>query len=292
MLQAFLVVVAAVSGYVLGVSQLDIQNLIARLEHSSFGQRQALAKEVARDATSEELPAIARLLGHGSENVRIGAIEILEAAGFRQALRHLAAVTVQRQGQERAFAARAVAALAQAEDRPFLESVVRSWLRHDDPYLSIHASSLCARLGIVMSDDEVAAEQARQAAAAPIAGITSPDAATRKQAIARTVSGMDNPASIFVDGLFDTKHAGVRMDLVTALVALGPDKVAPVLARIMKSGDGDVMTLVARGLEPRLHELAGAHVAEVRSALEYGRGRVFEHALARDAIDQCLARLR
>lgn len=273
---------------------MDIQNVTARLEHSSFGQRQELVQEVARDATAEDLAAVARLLGHGSETVRIGAVEILEAAGFRQALRHLAAVTVQRQGQERAFAARAVAALAQAADRALLEPVVRSWLQKDDPYLAIHAGNLCAKLGIVIKDEHVAAAQAQKAAAkqVPITGITSTDAATRKQAIARTVSGVENPAAVFTDGLFDTRHPGVRLDLVTALASLGPDKLAPVLARIMKNGDGDLLALVARALEPRLGELSAAHVAEVRSALEYGRGRVFEQAMAREAIDQCLARLR
>ena len=60
----------------------------------------------------------------------------------------------------------------------------------------------------------------------------------------------------------------------------------------MSKGDGDLLALVARALEPRLDGLSEAHVADVRSALEHGRGRVFDHAMAREAIDTCLARLR
>jgi hypothetical protein len=276
--------------YALHVSQLELQTLVARLEHSGFGQRQTLVAEIARDATREDLAAIVRLLGHDSEAVRIGAIEILEAAGFRQALRHLSAVTVQRQGKERAFAARAVAVLARPEDRGLLEPVVRTWLSQDDPYLQIHANNVCARLGIVVSEDR--APRIETPAAGPVAGITSPDATARKQAIARTVSGLDNPAAALVDGLFDTRSPGVRLDLVSALAGLDIESIVPVLPRIMKKGDGDLLALVARALEPRLDSLSEAQLADVRSALEHGRGRVFDHVLARDAIDQCLARLR
>jgi hypothetical protein len=303
--------------YVFEVQEFDLKTLITRLEYSNFGQRQTLVEETVRVAGAEELAAIARLLGHESEAVRIGAIEILEAAGFHQALRHLAAVTVQRQGQERAFAARAVVALARAEDRALLEPVVRAWLRHDDPYLEIHANNLCARLNITLSDEPAAAPGAPAAegsvalrradagavdgaprapgiaeSAGPIAGITSPDAAARKQAIARTLSGLDNPAAALVDGLFDTRSPGVRLDLVNALCGLAPGKVVPVLPRILRKGDGDLLALVARSLEPRLDDLPEVHIATVQSALEYGRGRMFDHALACDAIDRCLIRLR
>jgi hypothetical protein len=278
--------------YVFDVSELDLKTLITRLEHSSFKQRQTLVEETVGVAGAGELAAIARLLGHESEAVRIGAIEILEAAGFHQALRHLAAVTVQRQGQERAFAARAVVALARAEDRALLAPVVSAWMRHDDPYLEIHASNLCARLNITVGEQPAAAPRIDTPAAAPIAGITSPDAAARKQAIARTLSGLDNPAAALVDGLFDTRSPGVRLDLVNALSGLALDTIVPVLPRIMRKGDGDLLALVARSLEPRLASLAEAHVADVQSALEHGHGRMFDHALARDAIDRCLIRLR
>ncbi len=69
---------------------MDLQALTARLELATgFQERQQLARDTAAAAEIEELGQIARLLGHDAETVRLGAIEILAAARFRQALRHL-----------------------------------------------------------------------------------------------------------------------------------------------------------------------------------------------------------
>lgn len=276
------------------MAPIDVQALSAELELASFQQRQALVQRVVQAADARLLAEIAKLLGHSVEAVRVGAIEILEAARFRPALRHLAAVTLQRGGEERAFAARAVAALATEQDRVLVEPLVRAWQSKHDPYLDLHAETAWAKLGNAPPGNVPPGSEerpVRPVVPVPIAGITSTDPEVRKLAIRSTLASLDQPERVVVDGLFDTRHPGVRLDLVNALELLGAEAMANVLPRLMKEGERDLLALIARAFLRRMRELPVDRVAAVRSALEYGRGRTANDQLARDAIDECLRAL-
>lgn len=289
---------------------MDLTKLTAQLElASSFAERQKLVAAAAQDATQPELKEIARLLNHKVENVRLGAIEILEATRFRPVLSILAAASQKRRGQERVFAARAVARLAEPGDRAALEPVAQAWLASKDDLLEMHAHALLGALGASVPASgpgqgapAASAVPARVAAPAPAPasapapgsdgpvpgfGITAPDRATRSRAIAATLA-QPGAERAFVQGLLDSKHPGVRVDLLQALSALGAERLAQAAPPLLEAGDGDVVALVARALGPHIPSLDNERLGPVRDALERTRGRMRAHALAIAALDECM----
>jgi S1-C subfamily serine protease len=284
---------------------MDLTKLTAQLElASSFADRQTLVAAAVQEVSPPELKEIARLLNHRAENVRLGAIEILEAAKFRPVLPILATATQKRHGQERVFAARAVARLAEPGDRATLEPVARDWLASKDELMQVHAHALLAALGAPAPAERAPAALATPAArpAAPAStspgsepplpgfGVTAPDRATRTRAIAHTLAQPGAERS-FIQGMLDSKHPGVRVDLLQALVGLGAERLAQAAPALLDAGDGDVVALVARALGPHIASLDAALLPPLRDALESARRRLRAHdgnGLAIAAIDECL----
>lgn len=268
---------------------MELQRLISMLERATFQERQAVAAAAARTATPASLRQIARLLVHPHQPVRLGAIEILAATRFRPALDLLVEASLERDGDERVFAARAVAHLAEPGDRERLEPVARAWLAVDDALLHVHAGSLLATLAgdpAAPSADGDAAP-AEPAAAVP-AGLTSADRAVRNEAIARACANLGEPGPILAGALLGCRHPGARLDLVTALEGLGAERLAAAAPRLLDQADGDVVALLARALRRHLPGLAGGRLALLRPALDRARRRQGSHAMAREALDECL----
>jgi S1-C subfamily serine protease len=285
---------------------MDLTKLTAQLElASSFADRQALVAAAVQEVSPPEHKEIARLLNHRAENVRLGAIEILEATRFRPVLPILAAATQKRRGQERVFAARAVARLAEPGDRATLEPLAREWLASKDELMHVHAHALLAALGAPAPEERAPVALARPAAAPaaspppsasagepplPGFGITAPDRATRTRAIATTLAQPGAERS-FIQGMLDSKHPGVRVDLLQALVSLGAERLAQAAPALLEAGDGDVVALVARALSPHIAALDAARLPPLRDALDSARRRLRSHdgnGLAIAAIDECL----
>ncbi|WP_428269761.1 trypsin-like peptidase domain-containing protein [Haliangium sp.] len=277
-----------------------MQKLSAQLElASSFAERQKLVVAAAQEASPDELKQIARLLNHKIEAVRLGAIQIFEKARFRPVLRILADATSKRGGQERVFAARAVASMAEPVDRDWLEPIARAWLAEKDEFLRLHGDSLLVALGVPAAAGSgdtatkaaiVPAAQAPAPAPTPSGlpgeGITAVDREARARAIAHLLA-QDDPAPMLCTALIETKHPGVRMDLVGALEALGPTRLAEAAPVLLSRGDGDLVALVARALERAVPNLGERALTPLRAVLREARGRLRGHALARAALDDC-----
>ena len=285
---------------------MELQRLISMLERATFQERQAVAAAAARTATPASLRHIARLLEHPRQPVRLGAIEILAATRFRPALDRLVDASRERSGDERVFAARAVAHLAEPGDQERLEPVARAWLAEDDELLHVHASGLLARLGRapVTADGATADGAAAPADAAapgtvatpgPIAGLTSPERARRQEAIERACATLAEPGPVLAHALLGCRHPGARLDLVAALEELGPEPLAAAAPGLLDQADGDVVALLGRALSRHLPRLADQPdgrpaplLARLRPALDRAHQRQRSHALAREALDQCL----
>lgn len=311
---------------------MNLDRLTARFELcASFKERQQLALEAVEQLERGEYVDITRLLGHEVEGVRLGAIEILRAARFRPALKFLAAVTLQKQGDERAFAARAVAELADGDEprhRALLTPLVRTWRSFDDEFMDVNADALAVQLGMkdarTLQLEQLAQEKSPspagpvtapsspaidralsaqepgvsersnddRAEALPIFGITSKDASVRRQAIANTLQRVPQPERQLVDALFDATTPGVRLDLVNALETLGGEPFIAVLERLLQRADGDLGALVLRALVRIIPTLTAARMAFVHDALAATRGRFLEHPLAVAAMDECTVACR
>lgn len=288
---------------------MNLDRLALQLELTTgFTDRQTLATQMAEELDQDQLARIARLLGHENKNVRLGVIEILRAAGFRPALKFLAAVTLQRDGDERVFAARAVTELVRAddpEDRKLARALCARWRAVDDEFLATHTDEL-ARLFNLETSAVVRSEHASKPATRqpnlavvppspapaispnPIEGIISPHRDVRQQAIARTAAQLEHPERAFAEALLCTRHKGARVDLVHALERLGPRPISNVLEDILYQADADLAALVLRSLRRGIPQLSPERKASVRAQLLAVRPRLVEHELARAAMDDCL----
>lgn len=275
--------------------------LVAKLERAvTLQDRRAVARVVAKRATPAVLAGIARLLGHPVESVRLGAIEILAEARFRPALHSLAAVTVQRTGDERVHAARTVAALASPGDGALLEPLARTWIADGDAFLALHGRTILEILGVPEDGSEStpgAGADASGGGAAPGSmtpgvGITARDPERREQAIALALEQAADPAALFLEALGDPLSPAVRMDLLAALERLGPRRFAVAATALLGqrglSAAGDIAALLARSLSRVIGQLERADAAPVVAALDQAHRDLPGESLARAAIDDCL----
>ncbi len=285
------------------MAAMDVLKLRAQLElASSFAARRELVTEAAQTATPADLKQIARFLNHKIEAVRLGAIEIFELARFRPVLTILAQASRKRRGEERVFAARAVAAMAQPEDRDQLEPFASAWLASSDEFLKLHATNLLVALGLprpeasehdraetslVASDDAGNSTSTDAAATTLGSGVSSPDRQIRRRAIEQALT---HPAAarLFCAGLIDSKHPGVRVDLIGGLERLGPKLFAKAAQMLLKGGDSDVVALVARALAGHISSLSEDAMAALGDNLRQARRNHAKHTLACAAIDDCL----
>ncbi len=123
---------------------IDLEVLYRKLELASFSHRQQIAEEVVRDHAGDLAPLV-KGLGHPHRSVRLGIIEILRRAGYRDALHELVAHTLDHDGDDRSFAVRALADLAQPGDQ-FLAAHAKRWATSGDPYLEPHGTKLVGLL--------------------------------------------------------------------------------------------------------------------------------------------------
>lgn len=122
----------------------DLETLYRKLELASFSQRQQIASEVVRDSGGDIAPFL-KGLGHPHRAVRLGIIDIVQRAGYRDALRALLEHATDHDGDDRVFAVRALADLARTGD-DFLVEPAKRWMASGDPYLEPHGARLVALL--------------------------------------------------------------------------------------------------------------------------------------------------
>src|SRR5437868_3246527 len=106
---------------------MDLDALYRKLELASFSQREQIAGEVAQSTPRDELAPLVKGLEHPHASVRLGIIEVFRRAGYREAIRKLLAHAQAHDGDDRVFAIRAIASLAQPSD-DFLVEPMRKWV--------------------------------------------------------------------------------------------------------------------------------------------------------------------
>ncbi|MBS1119630.1 MAG: lon [Deltaproteobacteria bacterium] len=129
---------------------MNVEQLVVELETADPRRRNALARAGAASATEDELLAVIRLLVNPVKSVRLGAMEVLAYARFRPAMPYLVDVTRKRSGDDRVFAARAVAAMIETEDKE-LERFARQWVASNDPVLELHGATILNKLGLTLA---------------------------------------------------------------------------------------------------------------------------------------------
>ena len=125
---------------------MELTQLINALQIATFGERETIAATAAQIATIEELKHIARLLTHTSRPVRLGALEIVRASRFRPALRVIRAFALERDGEERIFAARSMAHMATPSDRELLNQLAQQWIDGNDQCLRTHGARILEKI--------------------------------------------------------------------------------------------------------------------------------------------------
>ena len=145
---------------------MNVEQLVIELETADPRRRNALARAAASTATDDELLAVIRLLVNPIKSVRLGAMEVLAYARFRQAMPYLVDVTRKRSGDDRQLAARAVAAMVEPEDVE-LERFARQWVASGDPVLELHGATILTKLGLPTEAKPVAPEPTGPTAVPP-----------------------------------------------------------------------------------------------------------------------------
>lgn len=224
-------------------------------------QREALAAEVARSVSPQDLVAIAGLLVDEDRPLRLGAIAVLAAARFRPAVGALFAVARSRSGEERALALRALAALAEPADAGKLLEAARAFADTDeDEDVRLAAHALVDRLLAPGAPQ-------RGAGAAAAFGLLSPDREKRRAALVLTFREHPDPVGAVVEALLESKSASVRLDLVTGLGASPKDALAAAAPGLLARADDDLLALAARMLEQKLKEAPDEARHEVARAV-------------------------
>lgn len=252
---------------------VDPSLLYRKLEQATFSQREQIAAEVVAEASPEEIGPLLRGLDHPDRRVRLGIIEIVRRAGYREGLRKLLAHARNFEGDDRVFAMRALAQLARPED-DFLAASVRGWLTSTDPFIQAHASRLAAILG----------------SRAPSAPSSAPAAAPRVAATAAPrVEAAAEPLEKLVVGLFGATRGAERVAHVEAIERRGPRDLMAAGKLVLQKGNPDIVALVCRSIIRQ----AGALPAPERllPLLEAARRRLGDAPIAGAAIDDALLAL-
>jgi hypothetical protein len=242
--------------------------LYHKLEFASFSQREQIADEVVRDQP-ELVASLVRGLEHPHENVRLGVIEILRRAHHRDGMRELLAHARGREGDDRVFAMRALAQLAQPGD-DFLVDSVRGWLTLGDPFIAIHATKLASVLDVRVN------ARGRAVAAKP----------AKPAEPAREV-----PANLSLDKLvvelFSASKSADKLALVDAIEKRGPQALAAAAKLILQKGNADLVAYICRAVIRQ----AAAMPDGLTALLEAARRRLGDEPIANAAIDDAVMAL-
>lgn len=252
---------------------VDLGALYRRLEAATFSQREQIAEEVVRETPPDELGSLVRGLEHPHRAVRLGVIEILRRAGHRAALRRLLEHARTFDGDDRVFAVRALAQLAQPGD-DFLADAVRGWLGAGDPFVEPHASRLASIL---------APARAGRAEPPPPAATAAP--AGEPRAEAPPGESLDR----LVVRLFSAVKGAERIALIEAIERRGPQALFAAAKLTFQKGNADLVAYMCRAVIRRASALPAPDA--LLPVLEAARRRLGGAPIANAAIDDALLEL-
>jgi len=267
-----------------------VDALFRKLEHATFSQREQIAAEAARELTADDLERLGAALAHPHAPVRLGVIEILRRAGHRASVQRLLAHAQAHDGDDRVFAIRALAQLAESGDEALREPA-RAWLRANDEFVVAQATLLARALG--MRAGAPASPAAARAAAAPAApSHAAPPrpapAPTAPAASANDPAGRE-PLEALVAQLLAARGDAARRALVAAIEARGPQALAGAARVVVPKGNADAIAFVCRALIR--HATALPSPERLVTLLEAARVRLAEAPIASAAIDDAVLAL-
>lgn len=214
-----------------------------------------------RDTPRDELAPLVRGLEHPMQSVRLGVIEILRRAGYRESLRRLVQHARDVDGDERVFAMRALVHLARPGD-DFLAESVRGWMTSANPFVEAHAQKLASILA---------------QAPAPVVGD------------ARRAPASNESLEALVVRLFSAVKGSERIALVEAIERRGPQALAAAAKLTLQKGNADVVAHMSRAVIRQAPVLPSPE--KVLAALETARKRLDDEPVARAAVDDALLAL-
>jgi hypothetical protein len=243
---------------------VDPEAVYRKLEFAQFSQREQIADEVVRDAP-EMIGTLVRGLEHPHENVRLGVIEILRRANYRESLRKLLAHARSREGDERVFAMRAIAEMVQPGDDFLLESA-NGWLRWGDPFVTVHATKIKSTL--------------------------TAKAITRTKSAAGGAAPAEKLDKIVIR-LFSAKLGPERIELINQIEQRGPQALAAAAKLTFNKGNADLVALMCRAVIRQVRSLpdAAALVAVLEQTRKRLAGGIFDEPIVNAAIDDALIAL-
>jgi hypothetical protein len=234
---------------------LDLEALYRKLEFSSFSQREQIAGEVIAATAREELGPLVRGLEHPHANVRLGIIEILRRATYREGLRKLLAHALAHEGDDRVFAVRAIAQLAEPGDA-FLGEHAQAWATSGDAYLEPHGAKLVVLLG-----------KARPAVETP----------------------KSDSLDKLVVQLFTAVRGAERIELVAQIERRGPQALVAATKLVLAKGNETLVAYIARAV---IRNASTTPKPETLIPLfEQARKRLGHAPIANAAIDDALLSL-
>ncbi len=251
----------------------DLGALYRRLERATFLQREQIAEEVVRETPAGELGELVRGLGHPQQGVRLGVIEILRRAGYREGLRSLLEHARNLDGDDRVFALRALADLAQPGD-DFLADAARRWGTSSDPFVAAQAGRLASVVG--PPRDQRREPAAAQAAAAAAAG---------PRGEAASGESLDK----LVVRLFAASKGSERSALIEAIEARGPQALFAAAKLTFRKGNADLVAYLCRAVIRQAAVLPAPE--QLVPLIEAARARIGDAPVANAAIDDALLAL-
>lgn len=247
---------------------VDLSVLFRRLELASFSQREQIAEEVVRDTPADELGPLVHGLDHPHQRVRLGIIEILRRASYRECLRKLLAHARSFDGDDRVYAIRAMVSLAQPGD-DFLGEAVTKWLASGDPFVEAQATQLATILAL-----QPTRPASQPAPASP-----------------PTPSSPPVPGSLdkLVLNLFAAVKAPDRIALVEEIVRRGPQVLTAVAKLTFQKGNADLVAYMSRAVIRQASVLPAGET--LIPLLEAARRRLGDAPMVNAAIDDALLAL-
>ncbi|HSK03311.1 MAG TPA: serine protease [Kofleriaceae bacterium] len=248
----------------------DLGALYRKLERATFLQREQIAEEVAREMPADQLGTLVRGLEHPHQGVRLGVIEILRRASHRPALRKLLEHARSHDGDDRVFAIRALAQLAQPGD-DFLADPVRAWSRSGDPFIEAHASRLASILAPSRGPRH---EPARQAAPPAEPRAEAPPGPSLDKLVVR---------------LFSAVKGSERIALIEEIERRGPQALSAAAKLTFQKGNADLVAYMCRAVIRQASALPAPE--KLLPVLEAARARLGKAPVAHAAIDDALLAL-
>nr|MBA3456845.1 hypothetical protein [Deltaproteobacteria bacterium] len=245
---------------------MDLSVLYRRLELASFSQREQIADEVVLEASPESLGPLVIGLDHPHPRVRLGVIEILRRASYRASLRRLLNHARNFEGDDRVYAMRAIAHLAQPEDTFLAESVI-GWLSSGDPFVEAQATRIATILNLTLTR------------------VPDPIVPPREP---RTAAGAESLDKVVVK-LFSATRGVERIALVEEIERRGPQALAAVAKLTFQKGNADVVAYMCRAVIRHASVLPAGDT--LIPLLERTRDRLGDALVAHLAIDDALLAL-